>query len=103
MTVGGDYSKENQAVSNAAASDDGGISWHAISGLGGFRSLVAVVPGTKSSWIAVGPSGADLSSDDGRSWQPIEGDGYHTFAFAPHGKAGWGAGEKGRIARLTGW
>jgi hypothetical protein len=69
-------------------------------GLSGFRSVVAPVPGEAGSWIAVGPSGADLSRDDGRTWTSIEGPGFHTFGFARNARVGWGAGEKGAIARL---
>jgi photosystem II stability/assembly factor-like uncharacterized protein len=100
MTVGGDYKKEKEAAANAAITADGGITWTAISGLGGFRSVVAHVPGTKQSWIAVGPSGADITKDDGRTWKPVEGAGYHAFSFARRGRAGWGVGERGTIGKL---
>jgi photosystem II stability/assembly factor-like uncharacterized protein len=99
-TVGGDFRKERDAVDNAAATSDGGTTWTKVSGLGGFRSVVAVVPGTKQSWLAVGPSGSDLSTDDGRSWIAIAGDGYHAFSFARRGRVGWGVGESGRIGKL---
>ena len=101
MTVGGDYRQERSAENVAAFSSDGGVTWKAIRGLGGFRSAVAPVPGTPRSWVAVGPTGADLSPDNGESWVPIQGEGYHAFAFAPRGHAGWGVGEGGRIAKLT--
>jgi photosystem II stability/assembly factor-like uncharacterized protein len=101
MAVGGDYRKEGEALNNAALSADGGKTWTPVGGLGGFRSVVAHVPGTPQSWIAVGPSGADASHDDGRTWTKIPGDGYHAFAFARRGHAGWGVGEGGRIAKLT--
>lgn len=101
MTVGGDYRKENDAVNNAALTIDGGVTWKPISGLSGFRSVVRHVPGSPASWIAVGPQGADISTDDGRTWTPVAGDGYHAFAFAPSGRIGWGVGEGGRIGRLV--
>lgn len=100
MTVGGDYRKEQDASNNAAATVDGGRTWKAVTGLRGFRSAVAHLPGTTASWIAVGPQGADLTADDGGSWRPIEGAGYHAFAFARSGRAGWGVGEQGRIGKL---
>jgi photosystem II stability/assembly factor-like uncharacterized protein len=101
MTVGGDYRKETEAVANAAATVDGGRTWTPIAGLGGFRSVVALVPGTTRSWLAVGPSGSDLSTDDGAHWSAIAGDGYHAFAFARRAHVGWGVGESGRIGQLT--
>lgn len=101
ITVGGDYRKEKDAIENAAATSDGGVTWTAVKGLGGFRSVVAHVPGSRSSWIAVGPSGADLSDDDGRTWRPVEGAGYHAFSIARDGKSGWGVGERGAIGKLV--
>jgi photosystem II stability/assembly factor-like uncharacterized protein len=100
MIVGGDFRREQAAEGIAASTSDGGVTWKAIRGLGGFRSAVAPVPGTVRSWVAVGPTGADISADNGQSWWPIPGDGYHAFTFAPRGHVGWGAGEGGRIAKL---
>lgn len=100
LIAGGDYRKEQDAVDNAAFTADGGMSWTPSQGLGGFRSAVAHLPGSRASWIAVGPQGADISTDDGRTWTPIDGAGYHAFSFARTGKAGWGVGEGGRIAKL---
>ena len=97
LTTGGDYRKEKDAVDNAAATTDGGATWTKIAGLSGFRSVVAGVPHSTASWIAVGPQGADWSDDDGGTWTPIPGDGYHAFAFSPSGGVGWGVGEGGRI------
>jgi photosystem II stability/assembly factor-like uncharacterized protein len=108
VIVGGDYKNEAGAVDNVAVTSDGGATWTLVKdkGLSGFRSVVAYVPRKGSrAFIAVGPSGADLSTDDGRSWQPIEpaaGGGFHTFSISPSARVGWGAGEKGRIARLDG-
>lgn len=100
MTVGGDYRKEKEAVANAALTRDGGLTWEPIAGLGGFRSVVSFIPGSKQSWIAVGPAGSDMSADDGQTWTAIQDDGYHAFSFARRRKAGWGVGEGGRIGKL---
>jgi photosystem II stability/assembly factor-like uncharacterized protein len=99
VTVGGDYRKEKEAVDNAARTEDGGRTWLPVTGLGGFRSVVACVP-RSTSWIAVGPQGADWSGDNGRTWTAIAGDGYHAFAFSSSGRIGWGVGENGRVAAL---
>jgi photosystem II stability/assembly factor-like uncharacterized protein len=103
IAVGGDYRNEGGAVDNAAVTDDGGRTWKAVKGLSGFRSVVAYLPGQPSATlIAVGPQGADQSTDDGRTWTPVAGvTGLHTLAIAKRGRAGWGAGENGRILRLT--
>ena len=103
VVVGGDYRRETVAADNVAITSDGGATWTLIkdSGLSGFRSVVASVPGAARSWLAVGPSGADLSTDDGRTWKKIDGPGFHTFSFAPDGAAGWGAGERGAVAKFA--
>ena len=103
IVVGGDYRKEAEAVDNAAVTSDGGRTWQAVKGLSGFRSVVTYLPGESSpTLIAIGPQGADQSTDDGRTWMPVTGaTGLHTFAVAKRGRIGWGAGENGRMLRLT--
>jgi photosystem II stability/assembly factor-like uncharacterized protein len=92
-------------------------------GLSGFRSVAAYVPAAArasapaaataasatpapvavtASLIAIGPAGADYSTDDGHTWRPLECAGFHAFSFAPHATVGWAVGENGRIARLDG-
>jgi photosystem II stability/assembly factor-like uncharacterized protein len=100
VIVGGDYRKETDAVDNLAVTNDGGATWTLVKGLSGFRSVVAYVPGTKT-LVALGPSGGDYSTDDGRTWTPITGPGFDTFSFVPGKQIGWGAGDKGKIGRLT--
>jgi photosystem II stability/assembly factor-like uncharacterized protein len=101
MVVGGDYKNEAQAENNAAVTSDGGATWTAVKGLGGFRSAVSHIAGATPSWIAIGPTGSDLSTDDGHTWKAIPGPGYHAFGIAPRGNVGWGVGEDGRIGRLA--
>jgi photosystem II stability/assembly factor-like uncharacterized protein len=102
VIVGGDYTKEAEALDNAAVTSDGGRTWMLVKagGLRGFRSVVRYVPGSRSSFIAVGPQGADISVDDGRTWSALEGPGFDTFSFAPGRTVGWGAGARGAIGRL---
>jgi len=102
VVVGGDYRKESQALDNAATTSDGGATWTLVHdrGLSGFRSVVAWLPGATRALIALGPSGADWSSDDGRTWAPLAGEGFDTVSVAPDGAA-WAAGQQGRITRLT--
>jgi photosystem II stability/assembly factor-like uncharacterized protein len=104
IVVGGDYKVLDAAVDNAAVTSDGGKTWTASKGLTGYRSAVAYHPGSKSSWIAVGPRGIDVTTDDGRTWTMLaRGAGFDAFSFAPNGRAGWGSGERGNIARLEGF
>jgi photosystem II stability/assembly factor-like uncharacterized protein len=102
VVVGGDYARETDAVENAATTSDGGATWTLVGspGLSGFRSVVAHVPGTARTFIALGPRGGDISHDDGRTWKPLEGPGVDTFSFVKNRATGWGAGAKGTIARL---
>lgn len=103
VVVGGDYRKESEAIDNAATSSDGGVTWTLIKdhGLSGYRSAVAWVPGTRSAFLAIGPSGADWSEDGGRTWSAVPSDGFDTLSFANGVATGWAAGARGRISKLT--
>ncbi|MET0624771.1 MAG: YCF48-related protein [Pyrinomonadaceae bacterium] len=102
--VGGDYTMERESDGNVALSFDRGRTWHAVSAArhpAGYRSCVAYVPGTR--WltlVAVGPSGSDFSTDGGRNWRALGGEGFHAVSVAPKGDAAWAVGENGRVARL---
>jgi photosystem II stability/assembly factor-like uncharacterized protein len=101
VVVGGNYRDESAAVNNAAITSDGGAAWRASTpGLSGYRSVVAWVPTTPSSYVAAGPSGVDWSVDDGRTWTSASVAGVDTVSFAPRTRAGWGAGDRGRLAKL---
>jgi photosystem II stability/assembly factor-like uncharacterized protein len=110
VVVGGDYTKEKEAVGNLAVTTDGGKTWVLVNGLSGYRSAVAYVPVTSqlrltSMLVAVGPSGADYSTDDGRTWKQVEGPGFDTLSFV-HARSrdwpiGWAAGAGGKIGKLT--
>ena len=100
VIVGGDYQKENEAIDNVAVTSDGGETWQLVKGVTGFRSVVAFLPGTQTV-IALGPSGGDYATADGRHWSPLTGPGFDTFSFARGQKIGWGAGARGAIGRLS--
>lgn len=63
VTVGGDYKLPEQAKDTAA---------FATKPPSGFRSAVAYDAAAKQ-WIAVGPNGTDISSDDGATWRAEPG------------------------------
>jgi photosystem II stability/assembly factor-like uncharacterized protein len=105
VAVGGDYTKEREALNNVAMTADGGATWSLIKGPGpnGYRSCVAYVPRTVGpTLIAVGPSGSDYSLDRGKSWKSISAEGYHSASFAGPVNAGWAVGEGGKVARYSG-
>jgi photosystem II stability/assembly factor-like uncharacterized protein len=103
VIVGGDHSKEGEAIENVAVTTDGGVTWAPPRGRGlsGFRSVVAHVPAMTGTFVALGPRGGDISTDDGQTWAPLPGDGADTFSAAPGTGTGWAAGAGGRIARLA--
>jgi photosystem II stability/assembly factor-like uncharacterized protein len=113
VIVGGDYKQERAAIDNVAITSDGGATWTLVRehALGGFRSAVAYLPDANgkrtTSIFAAGPAGADISHDDGRTWQPFDVDGLHTVSVAGRRRAAratvWGAGERGRIVRIDGF
>jgi photosystem II stability/assembly factor-like uncharacterized protein len=104
VVVGGNYRKETEASNNIAVTSDGGATWALVRnrGLSGFRSVVAWMPSAgERAFIAIGPSGADWSTDDGQSWTPLPSEGFDTVSFAPHTLVGWAAGQGGRISKLS--
>lgn len=107
LVVGGDYNKETEAVNNAAMTSDGGKSWKLITGLSGYRSVVAFMPGGRGPnrvWMAVGPTGADVSPDDGQTWKQVSSLGFDTISVARAAGAAapivFGAGANGRLGKL---
>jgi photosystem II stability/assembly factor-like uncharacterized protein len=103
VIVGGDHARESDAIDNVAITSDGGATWTLVRerALTGFRSVVAYRPGTAGTFIAVGPLGSDVSTDDGRTWSRVEGPGFDTFSFAKSGAVGWGSGSQGRIMKTA--
>lgn len=107
VIVGGDYRKEGEAVDNLAVTNDGGVTWTLVKGLTGFRSVIAYVPDANTAsttLVALGPSGADYSTDDGRTWIVLTGPGFDTLSFASRTPkavpTAFAAGAKGAIAKL---
>jgi photosystem II stability/assembly factor-like uncharacterized protein len=101
VVVGGDYKQERDAAENAAVTSDGGVMWSLVRnrGLSGYRSVVVWMSGRHV--LALGPSGGDISQDNGTTWTPIEARGFDTVSVAPRSHTGWAAGDQGRIAKLT--
>ena len=83
--------------------EDGGRSWtnNQKQKPGGYRSCVVFVPGTISTYIAIGRGGSDITTDDGKSWTPLNSNGYFCLNIEKTGRVGWAAGADGQIARMT--
>ena len=93
VAVGGDYRQPEQTSQTAAFTPRHGATWTPAPGLRGYRSGAAFF--TRTTVIAVGTNGADLSTDGGQTWQPLAAEGYHAV------QRGWAVGAQGRIARVT--
>ncbi|MEU1816335.1 oxidoreductase [Streptomyces roseifaciens] len=101
LAVGGDYRTGQPSERAAAVSGDGGTTWTAASRPpGSYRSGVAWLPHSRTTALAVGPAGSDLTTDGGRTWRAFDTGSYDTVDCASDGGC-WAAGEKGRLARLT--
>lgn len=95
IVVGGDYSKPNETVGNAAWNAHGDQKWVAASKPPhGYRSSVAWNDDLKA-WITVGTNGSDISRDDGKTWQPLDDGNWNALSLP------FAVGAKGRIAKLS--
>ena len=98
MAVGGDYTKENEGKNNVMFTENGGKSWHLVNTVRlDYRSCIAMTPGVI---LVAGPSGTEISYDDGKSFKSISDQGFHTLAVSPDGKGIWAAGAVGVVGRL---
>ncbi len=103
VAVGGDYKQTEQDERVIALTSDGGLTWRLPKGpaLTGYRSAVAYLPGTRGrSLVAVGPTGTDLSTDGGETWQRLGKSGFHAAGFAS-ATAGFAVGDDGLVARFA--
>jgi hypothetical protein len=92
VAVGGDYTKPDSAMGNAAWSSDGGLHWFAATTRPhGYRSAVQWSP-SLDAWIAAGSNGSDISRDDGHTWQSLDNEKWNAldlpFAVGPDGRIG---------------
>jgi photosystem II stability/assembly factor-like uncharacterized protein len=92
IAVGGDYKKPDDPSGTAAWTADGGRTWTAASKPPhGYRSAVAWFSDVNA-WIAVGTNGSDISSDDGKTWQPLDNGNWNAlsspFVVGPNGRVG---------------
>lgn len=96
VVVGGDYAQPQSGVNTAAFTTDG-THWHlALHPPAEYRSTVAW-NATDGSWIAAGPTGSDISRDNGNTWQPLDHGNWNALSLP------FAVGPDGRIARLVSW
>ena len=97
IIVGGNYEKPEQNTNDLAFTFDGGKTWRAGNGLGGYRSCVANV--NRKTIIAVGSNGSDISRDGGKIWRNIDKENYNSVQ-AVGKRAVWAVGPDGSVAKL---
>jgi photosystem II stability/assembly factor-like uncharacterized protein len=97
IIVGGDYKNESESGKNVAITNDGGITWqmNVPTKLYGLKEAVYYVA---KKLIAVGASGVSTSSDNGKTWDSIENDNYHTISCKA--KKCWMVGKNGNVAKI---
>ena len=103
VAVGGDYRKPTETAGTAAFSTDLGEHWQPSRTMpSGYRSAVAFNEASKR-WIAVGPSGTDVSRNHGIDWAPLK----PSADDAADADKNWNAislpfvvGSKGKIGKL---
>ncbi|MGW4515904.1 WD40/YVTN/BNR-like repeat-containing protein [Streptomyces sp. NPDC004393] len=100
LAVGGDYRPDQPSPRAAAVSRDGGRTWTpSAQPPQAYRSGVSWLPHSRTTALAVGPTGTDLTTDGGRTWKTVDTGSYDTVNCAPD-RVCWASGEKGRAARL---
>jgi photosystem II stability/assembly factor-like uncharacterized protein len=95
--VGGNYEKPEERNNTFAMTSDGGKTWYAREGLGGYHSAIAYID--DKTMIAVGTNGADISHERGATWKKIGSENLNAVA-AKGKKAVWAVGPRGFVALL---
>jgi photosystem II stability/assembly factor-like uncharacterized protein len=94
IAVGGDYRKPTESSGTAAYTSDGGKHWiNPSKPPHGYRSAVAWDEQNKV-WITVGSNGSDISYDDGKTWQWLDGGNWNALSLP------WVVGFNGQIGKL---
>jgi photosystem II stability/assembly factor-like uncharacterized protein len=99
IAAGGDFAMPTASPAALATSRDGGASWQLVAAAPNeYRSGAHWVTGTDA--IIVGPTGSDVTFDQGRTWQGFDDGSFDTVECAGD-FACWASGEQGRVAFLT--
>jgi len=100
IVVGGDYM--NQSIKNTMAyTIDGGLTWHLPEvQTNQYRECVVHYRG--DIFFAVGPSGFDMTKDNGKNWQSSnwEVKDLTALAFAKGSRIGYAVGKQGQIYKV---
>ncbi len=96
--VGGDYKNPPHTVDHNLHSNDFGATWVTpASTTRGYRECVEYI--SEDTWIAVGPTGTDISFNNGMNWESLsDEEGFHVLRKARKGTLIIMAGDKGQIS-----
>jgi photosystem II stability/assembly factor-like uncharacterized protein len=98
LAVGGDFAAPDDSPDALAQTWNGGRSWQLVGDPPNqYRSGAAWLDDRVA--LAVGPTGSDVSDDQGDSWRRFDGGSFDTVDCT-HG-ACWASGEQGRVAYLV--
>jgi photosystem II stability/assembly factor-like uncharacterized protein len=101
LLAGGDHTEDTVSYGNFSVSTGPLSDWKRPSKAPrGYRECLAkVYDNNKWTVFAVGPSGIDISTDGGQSWDPLSDEkGFHVIKAATDGKQMFLAGGKGKLA-----
>lgn len=100
VVVGGDFQNESGRTDHNLYSDDEGKTWQVPTvTVRGYRECVEALG--QGVWIAVGPTGMDLSTDNGITWSGFSDiKGLHVIRKSRKGTGVFAAGSQGAILRL---
>lgn len=102
VAVGGDFTATDIKEKNYSVTTDGGATWHIPDKThkhpNGYRSCVEFI--NKTTLIAVGKNGIDISNDGGYNWESVSHQGFWTIDEADKGSTIFIAGQN-VIGRLV--
>ena len=110
VIAGGDYKNDTASANNCYYTHNKGKIWTAPEhSTRGYRECLTVIdderPAKKSktrTMIAVGPTGMDISANDGVDWQPLNDEkGYHVIKSSNDQQNLFAAGSNGQLAVIS--
>ena len=100
IAVGGDYAAETSAPDGSATTRNGGRTWTTSATVPGEYRSGATFIGSGPRALAVGPTGSDISYDNGKTWTGFDTGSFDAVLCAPDHSC-WASGATGRVAKLS--
>jgi len=99
VVVGGNYVQDKINTNNVLLTSNGGKTWQKpVTPVFGYRSGVTYV--NKTTLVATGTSGTDISTDGGKNWKHISDKSFNAVQKSKNGNTVILAGEKGAVYQL---